>query len=140
MIVRAATPDDATALARLLTQLGYPASPGDVLPRLERLEAAGDELFVAEVDGDVVGLANLHVAPSVEYDAPAGKLGALVVDERHRGSAVGRALVGAVEERARGRGCTLLFLTTAEHRTGAHVFYERLGFERTGRRYVKLFG
>jgi hypothetical protein len=33
-----------------------------------------------------------------------------------------------------------LFLTTAERRSDAHAFYERLGFERTGRRYAKRFG
>jgi GNAT superfamily N-acetyltransferase len=91
------------------------------------------------VDGEVVGLASLHVAPSLEYDAPAAKLAALVVDDRHRRSAVGRALVATVEERARERGCVFLFLTTAERRADAHAFYERLGFEQTGRRYVKLF-
>jgi N-acetylglutamate synthase-like GNAT family acetyltransferase len=140
MRVRAATAGDVDAIARLLAQLGYPATPDRVAPRLERLRAAGDELLVAEVQGTVVGLANLHVSPSLEYDAPAGKLGALVVDERHRRAAVGRALVAAVEARARERGCGLLFLTTAERRSDAHAFYERLGFERTGRRYAKRFG
>ena len=140
MRVRAATAGDVDAIARLLAQLGYPATPDRVAPRLERLRAAGDELLVAEVQGTVVGLANLHVSPSLEYDAPAGKLGALVVDERHRRAEVGRALVAAVEARARERGCALLFLTTAERRSDAHAFYERLGFERTGRRYAKRFG
>jgi hypothetical protein len=32
-----------------------------------------------------------------------------------------------------------LFLTTAERRADAHAFYESVGFERTGRRYVKRF-
>jgi hypothetical protein len=30
-------------------------------------------------------------------------------------------------------------LTTAERRADAHAFYERIGFERTGRRYAKVF-
>ena len=59
MVVRQATPDDADAVARLLTQLGYPASADAVVPRLARLRAAGDELFVAEVGGRVVGLDSL---------------------------------------------------------------------------------
>ena len=105
--------------------------------RIERLLAAGDRLVVAEVDGRVAGLADLHVSPSLEYDEPAGKLAALVVDEAHRGSGIGRALVEAMETEARARGCAVFFLTTAERRAGAHLFYERLGLERTGRRYGK---
>jgi hypothetical protein len=31
-------------------------------------------------------------------------------------------------------------LTTALHREGAHRFYERIGYARTGYRYVKKFG
>ena len=106
-------------------------------PRIARLLATGDCLVVAEVAGQVVGLADLHVSPSLEYDEPAGKLAALVVDEAYRGSGIGRALVEAIESEAQRRRCALIFLTTAEPRGEAHAFYERLGLERTGRRYAK---
>jgi GNAT superfamily N-acetyltransferase len=102
------------------------------------MRAAGDRVVVAEVDGAAAGLAALHVSPSLEYSAPAGKLAALVVDEAHRGTGVGRTLVAAMEAEARARGCGIFFLTTAEGRADAHAFYERLGLERTGRRYAKL--
>ena len=77
------------------------------------------------------------MSPSLEYDEPAGKLAALVVDEARRGTGVGRALVEAIEAEARARGCGILFVTTAERRADAHAFYERLGLEYTGRRYAK---
>jgi len=136
-LIRDARVDDAPAIAGLLDQLGYPATPEAVGPRLKRLAAVGDLLAVAELEGQVVGLAMLHVSPSLEYDEPAGKLAALVVDEEHRGSGVGRALVEALEAEARDRGCGAFFLTTAERRADAHAFYERLGLEHTGRRYAK---
>jgi GNAT superfamily N-acetyltransferase len=139
VLVRDVRAEDATSIAVLLTELGYPAETDAILRRLEQLRQVGDLVLVAELDGGVVGLAQLHVSPSIEYDRPAAKLSALVVAECHRGSGIGRALVEAVEEEARGRGCGLLFLTTAERRADAHRFYERLGFERTGRRYAKLF-
>ena len=94
-------------------------------------------MFVADIDGHVVGLAHLQVSPALERERPAGKVGALVVDEAHRGCGVGRALVQAVEDDARLRGCGLLFLTTREARDDAHAFYERVGFEQTGRRYSR---
>ena len=137
LTVRDAREEDSAAIADLLGQLGYPASAGAVPARIDRMRAAGDRVVVAEVDGLVAGLAALHVSPSLEHSTPAGKLAALVVDEAHRGTGLGRALVDAMEAEARERGCGVFFLTTAEGRADAHAFYERLGLERTGRRYAK---
>ncbi len=119
----------------MLTQLGYPTQPSAVQARLERLAIVGDRVVVADLDGGAVGLAHLQVAPVIERDRPAAKIGALVVDEAYRGQGVGRALVRAMEDEARARGCELLFVTTAERRDDAHAFYERVGLAQTGRRY-----
>jgi GNAT superfamily N-acetyltransferase len=129
---------DAPAVASLLAQLGYPTDERAVLHRLERIRASpADRLLVAELDGEVVGLAGIHVSPSLEYDWDVAKVSLIVVDEGHRRSGVGRALLAAMEDEARKRSCTLLFLTTAERRRDAHEFYRRLGWEATGRRFVK---
>ena len=66
-----------------------------VAPRLERLVIVGDRVVVAELDDEVVGLAHLHASPTIEHERPAAKIGALVVDESHRGEGIGRALVEA---------------------------------------------
>jgi GNAT superfamily N-acetyltransferase len=134
-LIRDAERGDAGAIAGLLTQLGYPSEPETVEERLERLSVVGDRVVVAEVDGQVVGLAHLQVAPAIELERPAGKLGALVVDEAQRGRGIGRALVEAIEAEARLRGCGVLFLTTSERRDDAHAFYESIGLEHSGRRY-----
>ena len=133
--IRDARAADAAAIAELLGELGYPATGPVVTSRLERLVIVGDRVFVAEADGKVVGLAHLHVSPTIEHERPAAKLGALVVAESHRGRGIGRLLVEAVEQEATARGCGRFFVTTAERRDDAHAFYERLGLERTGRRY-----
>jgi GNAT superfamily N-acetyltransferase len=137
LTVRDAGAADATALARLLGQLGYQAEPDAVAARLERLGIVGDRIVVAEVDDQVVGLAHIQVTPTIEYDRPAAKIGALVVDESHRGQGVGRTLVDALEQEARARGCVLMFLTTSARRTDAHEFYRRVGLEETGKRFTK---
>src|SRR5262245_42441794 len=135
--IRDALAADSGAIAALLTQLGYPSDAAAVEERLDRLRVVGDRVVVADQDGQVVGLAHLQVSPAIERDRPAAKLGALVVDETHRGRGIGRALVGAAEAEARLRGCELLYLTTAERRDDAHAFYERVGLEHTGRRYSR---
>jgi N-acetylglutamate synthase-like GNAT family acetyltransferase len=134
--IRDAQRDDADSIARLLGQLGYP-TPADAIPaRLDRLDAAHDRVVVAELDDRIVGLAHLHVSPTLEDDAPAAKLGALVVEAACRGLGVGHALLDALQREARARGCGVFFLTTSERRDDAHAFYERLGLELTGRRYA----
>jgi GNAT superfamily N-acetyltransferase len=135
--IRDASATDAEALADLLGQLGYPTTAEAAETRLERLRVVGDRVVVAELDGRVVGLAHLQVTPAIERERPAAKIGALVVDDGHRGRGVGRALVEAMESEARARGCELLYLTTAERRDDAHAFYQRLGLEYTGRRYAR---
>jgi GNAT superfamily N-acetyltransferase len=138
MTIRDAERSDAAALVRLLEQLGYPAGEDAVVRRLERIgDSPADRLFVAELEGEVVGLAGIHVSPSLEHDADAAKVSAIVVDEAHRRRGVGRALLDAVEDEARARGCGLVFLTTAERRREAHEFYRRAGWEETGSRFAK---
>jgi len=137
LTTRDARAADAADIARLLDQLGYPSRASAVGARLERLVIVGDRVVVAEVDERVVGVAHLHVSPALERERPAAKICALVVDEAHRAQGVGRALVEAVEAEARLRNCSLLYLTTADRREDAHEFYERVGFEQTGRRYAR---
>jgi GNAT superfamily N-acetyltransferase len=135
LTIRDARLDDSARIAELLDQLGYPTDAGDVGPRLERLAIVGDRVVIAELDGAAVGLAHLQVTPALEHERPVGKIGALVVAESARGRGVGRALVQAVADEARLRGCGVLYLTTAERRDDAHAFYEHVGFKHTGRRY-----
>jgi len=135
LTIRDAQAADAEVIAELLDELGYPAEPAAVKERLERLLIVGDRVVVAELAGSVVGLAHLHVSPTIEHERPAAKLGALVVSKAHRGQGIGRALVETAEAEARRRGSGVFFLTTSKRRDDAHGFYESLGLGQTGRRY-----
>jgi N-acetylglutamate synthase-like GNAT family acetyltransferase len=137
LTIRDARFDDADAIASLLEQLGYPTDAAAVPARLERLRIVGDRLVVAELDGNVAGLAQLHVSPTLALERPAAKIDGLVVDESSRGQEIGRALVAEMEKEARARGCSLLYLTSATRRQDAHEFYRDVGLEETGRRFAK---
>ena len=136
--IRDAHAGDGVAIATLLGQLGYETDGPLVAPRLERLAIVGDRVVVAELEGEVVGLAHLHASPAIEHERPVAKIGALVVDESHRGHGVGRALVDELEAEARARRCSLLFLDAAERREDAHAFYRRIGLEETGKRFTRV--
>jgi GNAT superfamily N-acetyltransferase len=138
LTIRDAQASDAEAIARLLGQLGYPTEADAVEARLQRLAVVGDRVIVADVSGAAVAVGHLQVAPTIERERPAAKIGALVVDEAHRSHGVGRALVQALEDEARLRGCGVLFLTTQDVRDDAQAFYERIGFEQSGRRYQRM--
>jgi GNAT superfamily N-acetyltransferase len=141
--IRSAVLDDAPALAPLLGELGYPAEAVSVRGRLDHLLHAAatggaDAIFVAQRAGDdVVGLLALHRFTGLHADAPVALITALVVAERARGAGVGRQLVDRAVDEARAWGCGRLMVTTHIRRADAHAFYERIGFEFTGRRYAR---
>jgi GNAT superfamily N-acetyltransferase len=121
---------DAPRLAVLLDQLGYPTDEAAVHLRLDYwLDEPCSWLIGAEDDRTLVGVAALHLLPMFEATGRFGRLVALVVDDRYRGRGVGGLLVSAAEEQARSAGCVLLEISSSRHRTRAHEFYQRLGYE-----------
>jgi len=136
--IREAADGDAPPLAGLLGDLGYPADARDLPRRLTRLGERGTAVaFVAEIEGRVVGVVTAHAFASIHAERDVAWLTTLVVaqDARHQG--VGRALVAAAEGWARTHQCQRLSVTTALHRDDAHAFYDRLGYQHSGRRYTK---
>jgi GNAT superfamily N-acetyltransferase len=62
---------------------------------------------------------------------------AFVVGSEERGQGVGRTMISTVEDWARQREAAEIMLTTHERRAGAHEFYRRMGYDRTGYRFYK---
>lgn len=140
MHIRRAVPDDAGAIAPLLGQLGYPTSAELVAARFERLAGnANDPAWVAVDRGDeaILGFAAGHLFWPYELDTPLAELTALVVAERRRGTGSGRALVATFEEWAAAAGATRATVASSFHRTGAHAFYERLGYGQRSKKFEK---
>jgi ribosomal protein S18 acetylase RimI-like enzyme len=137
--IRDAVEPDAEALAPLLLQLMHePSSPEQIRKRLRLLAGTGvDRMLVAVRERRVVGLAGLHVAWMVHLDTPTARLMSLVVDEACRGQGIGRRLVEASCDLARARGCDRIELTSRLSRSGAHSFYEAVGFEHTSKRFSR---
>jgi GNAT superfamily N-acetyltransferase len=136
---RLATPADVPAITRLLTQLGYPASEGEMAERLARMQRLGppDRVMVCEVDGAVAGVMTLHLTPELHRARPIGRVTALVVDERARSRGVGAAMMAEAERIFREDGAGLLEVTSNVRRTDAHRFYGKLGYQKTSFRFAK---
>lgn len=137
-VVREGRAADSTALAGLLSQLGHEeVDPIWLEGRLRHLDRDSDRILVAEVSGEPVGVAVLHLAPFLHEGGHRARLTALVVDRNVRSRGLGALLLDACEEAAREMGSSALELTTREERRDAHRFYERQGYRHTARRYVK---
>jgi GNAT superfamily N-acetyltransferase len=136
--IRPARATDAEPLAALSAHLGYAADAAELPARLAKVQGQGDEVLVAEdAEGRVVGYSALHLMRVFHVPRPLGYITAFVTDPALRRSGVGRRLLEASTDWARAQGCLRLVLTSAEHRSDAHAFYEACGFPRTGRRFGK---
>ena len=138
IVIREAREEDAAALAALATHLGYPTEERAMRARMERICASPDRhTLAAERGGRVVAMAGVVWGWPYTHDEPYARLTILVVEPGERGKGTGAALVAAAERWARERGAGSIHVTTALHRDGAHRFYERLGYARTGLRFLK---
>ena len=130
--------NDAAALAQLMCELGYSTTKSEMQVRLEKI--AGDEryrTFVAVHAGEVCGMIGTVTSPSYEHNDPGGRILALATLSTMRRRGIGRALIATAEKDFVERGIRRVALNTRLAREDAHKFYESLGYERNGWRFVK---
>jgi GNAT superfamily N-acetyltransferase len=138
VMFRKARIGDSSAIARLVTQLGYPTTPSEMEERLKRLLSHPEyTTIVAEASDQVVGLVGAYLGHALEFDPRYGRLTGLVVDDRWRGRGLGRALMDHIEWWLREQGASSVTLTSGNHRVAAHRFYEAIGYDATGVRFGK---
>jgi GNAT superfamily N-acetyltransferase len=142
-VVRLAHPDDWSAVADLLVELGRGVAEGTADDPTHRLQFAGhirrieNVTLVAESDGKVVGVLDMEYHQRLGDHRPQARVNDLVVTERARGGGAGHALLARAEELARRRGCFRMALVTARWRSEAIEFYERQGWQGYGEWFVK---
>ena len=138
LTIRHAQPGDAAALAQLMCELGYDTTKSEMQMRVQRI--ATDEryrTFVAVRDRKVCGMIGTLTYPSYEHNDPSGRILALAILSTMRRRGIGRALIASAENDFAHRGIRRVALDTRLVREDAHKFYESLGYERNGWRFVK---
>lgn len=141
VVIRSAVREDVPAIVRLLADdvLGAQRERVDepvaavYLDAFDEIAAqAGNDILVAERDGEVVGVLQLTIVSGLSrMGMRRAQLEGVRVSSRQRGMQIGERLVTAAIERARAASCGLVQLTSDASRTDARRFYERLGFEAT---------
>jgi ribosomal protein S18 acetylase RimI-like enzyme len=113
------------AFNRLLPQLSDKANPkySDIV---QVIESDSTYLFVAEIDGEIVGTLTL-----VTYSIPTGRKASIedvVVDYQIRGKGIGRKLTEYAIEFAISIEVNTIELTSSPLREKANKLYKKIGF------------
>jgi ribosomal protein S18 acetylase RimI-like enzyme len=136
--VREAAVNDCAVVGELLhgfnVEFDDPTPPASVLAsRLAELIADGDT-HVLLIGDPAVGLSVMRFRKAIWSPALECYLAELYIVPPHRGRGLGRTLMQASIEFARGCGATYMDLGTAETDVAARALYESLGFNnREGR-------
>ena len=135
--VRDAEMTDAAGLARLAAQLGYPTEPKEITERLSSAKGPCQERVIVAVDGtnEVLGWTTVRIAVHI-HSAAHAEISGFVVDQSTRGRGIGRLMMTEVERWSRENGLPAVRLNANITRTGAHRFYESLGFRIIKQQYA----
>ena len=127
--IRECKMEDASAIYNLNSaELGYEYAIDRTKTKLKYLlKSKKDQIFVATVDGVVVGYVH-----ACDYDliyAPHLKniMGIAVLSE-YKQQGIGKALLTEIEKWAKETGAAGVRLASGETRKGAHEFYRRCGY------------
>lgn len=141
MLIRPARPADARDLVPLYADWDHPADLDVVETVLAAWSGSADRAILVAQDGAAVaGFAAVAAVPHLARPGCGARLVGLVAGRAHRRRGVATALLAAVEQWARARGCDQVELTSARTRTAAHQFYPARGYEETSghhARYLK---
>ncbi|WP_415896421.1 GNAT family N-acetyltransferase [Neptuniibacter sp. QD72_48] len=125
---------DLQALIALMKQLGYTHSEQSLLTNIRSVHKAGGEVFIAELNGVVVGcisaIIDIRLAEGTQ-----GEIVSLVVDKEHRGYGLGKGLVKTAEHWLSER-VNSIRIRANSIRTSAHKFYQELGYVETKQQVV----
>jgi len=134
-LIRPGTPADIPAVHRLIVELAiYERAEHEVTNSEAQLKEDGFgahsiyELFVAEVEGKIVGMALWYVKYST-WKGKCGFLEDLVVEESHRGAGIGRALFVEVAAECARRNYGRMEWQVLDWNEPAIGFYRQLGAE-----------
>lgn len=103
----------------------------------EVLNSPNNFVFVAEDNGQIIGLAAFSVRNVIRYPKQIAELDELFVSQEYRQKGVGKLLMQKVEEKAKELNCYRLYVESQYKHETAHKFYEQLGYTNYGYHFIK---
>jgi N-acetylglutamate synthase-like GNAT family acetyltransferase len=140
--MRKAGKKDINDLCALMDEMSHTAiSPEQMLNRLQMVgKSRIDSLYVCEENEKVVGLLGFRIRENLEELSRFGEISAIVVYPDNKRKGIGRFMMDYAERLAKEFKCKGMWLVSGfVRKEEAHKFYQQLGFQTTGYRFVKLF-
>ena len=123
--------------------LGYSFNLEDTAGQLAKLSQDSHHYLLGFEDSsshDLLGYVHAEVYESL-YSNPGFNILALAVLPQMQGKGIGKTLLQGLEQEAIGRGYQFIRLNSADHRLGAHAFYEKVGYtcDKVQKRFIRVF-
>ena len=123
--------------------LGYSFSLEETASQLDKLSQDSHHYllgFEDSISHDLLGYVHAEVYESL-YSKPGLNILALAVLPQTQGQGIGKTLLQGLEHEAKKRGYNFIRLNSADHRLGAHAFYEKVGYtcDKTQKRFIRIF-
>lgn len=122
--------------------LGYDFSLEETASQLAKLSQDPHHFllgFEEPTSHDLLGYVHAEVYESL-YSKPGFNILALAVLPQTQGKGIGNTLLEGLEQEAEKRDYKFIRLNSADHRIGAHTFYEKAGYtcDKMQKRFIKL--
>ena len=142
-MLRALKPTDTASIYEINKEaLGYAFCPEETARQLARLSQDSHHFLLGYEDPtnhDLLGYVHAEVYESLYSNAGFNIL-ALAVLPQMQGKGIGKALLQGLEQETEKRGYKFIRLNSADHRIGAHAFYEQVGYtcDKLQKRFIKF--
>ena len=123
--------------------LGYSFSLEETASQIVKLSQDSHHYLLGFEDftsHDLLGYVHAEVYESL-YSKPGFNILALAVLPQMQGKGIGKALLEGLEQETKRRGYEFIRLNSADHRLGAHAFYEKVGYtcDKVQKRFIRIF-
>ena len=139
MFIREAALEDVCAICNIsCADLGYDCSCEFVLTQINNLDKEREKVFVADVNGIVVGYVHAEKYQTLYFE-PMINIKGLAVSSKFRRRSIGRMLLNRIENWANEIGITKIRINSGISRKEAHLFYRAMGYnnEKEQIRFIK---
>ena len=123
--------------------IGYVFSPEETASQLAKLSQDSHHYLLGFEDSsshNLLGYVHAEVYESL-YSKPGFNILALAVLPQMQGKGIGKTLLQGLEQEAKVREYQFIRLNSADHRLGAHAFYEKVGYtcDKVQKRFIRVF-
>jgi len=103
------------------------------------IEKQNIKYFIAKENGKIIASCYICIIPNLTRGGKSiGFIENVITDIEYRGKGIGKNIIKNAIEYAKAQNCYKIILQSGKERTGAHKFYESLGFNGDSKRAFEM--